>query len=307
VYNSNRPFTIDRFNRLLWRLVVALALLSAISFFIRQSSTAQVGTGVVNPTSLVSPTISSPTITGQLAVPAAVTCTAPDIAATGNLGAGLTQLATGIWGVCSGGSLQGGWKTGGVMVSAGNLFGSSSTGSNLTTIDTGITRFAADVWQFGNGTANDETALLRWNTCKLTAAVNLTVGGGSTTICSFTLPTGAKTWSWNCNGTYSVSAGTTPTFGIGMNAAQAPTSETGSASIDTSLTGTSTQGTVTSTSAGNQSILTGGTVTTVTNAWWSSFGTIQASATTGTFAITGIVVGTSAVGTVNVGSSCMLY
>ena len=183
----------------------------------------------------------------------------------------------------------------------------NSTTVTTAGVDTGACRSGAGVIAFGNGTAANETALLRTGMpCRITAAVSLTVGGGSQTVCSWSLPASAKTWYWECNGTYNVSAGTTPTFGIGMNASQAPTSETGNASIDSTLTGTSTQNSATSTSSGNQSILTGGTLTTITNAWWSSFGTIQASATAGTFAVTAIVNGTSAVGQVNVGSGCTL-
>ena len=200
-----------------------------------------------------------------------------------------------------------------IRLGSGGIPGWSSNANPAAAgVDTAFSRSAAGVVALGTGAAANEAGLLRWaGPCKITAAVALTVGGGSTTVCSWTLPTGAKTWGWNCSGTYNISAGTTPTFGLGMNASQTPTSETGNASIDSVSGGgtsqVSTANSVTATASGNQSILTGAVVTTVTNTPWSSSGTIQASATTGTFAITAIVVGTSAVGQVNPGSVCELY
>lgn len=180
----------------------------------------------------------------------------------------------------------------------------STNGAESGTMDTGLSRTAAGVWAMGNGTAADETGLLRWNTCKITTAVTLSTS--ATTICSWSLPAVAKTWSWQCSGIYSLTAGTTPTFILGMNPSQAPTSETGSASILSTLTGTSTQATVTATASGNTNILTGAT-NTQANAQFTTFGTIQASATAGTFAITGTMGGTTPAGTVNVGTTCQLY
>lgn len=193
-----------------------------------------------------------------------------------------------------------------------SVFGWASGDPSSTAIDTNFTRLAPGVVALGSGSAAAETGLLRGaGPCRIIAAVALTVGGGSTAVCTWTLPGAARTWGWICSGTYNVSAGTTPTFGLGMNASQTPTSETGNASIDSVSGGgtsqVSTANSATATASGNQSILTGATVTTVTNAPWSSSGTIQASVTTGTFAITAIVTGTSAVGQVNVGSVCELY
>jgi hypothetical protein len=45
----------------------------------------------------------------------------------------------------------------------------------------------------------------------------------------------------------------------------------------------------------------------VTSAPWSASGTIQASATSGTFQIYGILSGTTPAGTVNPGSTCIIY
>ncbi len=158
-----------------------------------------------------------------------------------------------------------------------------------------------------NGATIISTELFReGNACRITSAVTLT-SGTPVTLCSWSLPATALTWSWQCRGIYSLTAGTTPTFKVEMNASQAPTSETGSANIYSTLTGTSTQATVTSTSAGNVLILTGATSATA-NEQFETFGTIQASATAGTFAITVDEGGSaSPAGTVNVGTVCRLF
>jgi hypothetical protein len=194
-------------------------------------------------------------------------------------------------------------------IAANYAFQFSNTNSDSTaSADTGVSRAAADVIAIGNGGAGDESGLIRWNTCKPTS--NITLSTSPTDVCSFSLPAVAKTWSWQCQGIYSITAGTSPTFSIGMNASQAPTSETGSAVLASTSSGatvTESSGTTTATAAGNQNIATTPAVTTITNGVWSSFGTIQASATAGTFAITATLGGTTPAGTVNVGTTCMLY
>jgi hypothetical protein len=178
--------------------------------------------------------------------------------------------------------------------------------------DVGISRTAAGVLAVGNAAQGDETGLVRaGNPCRVTSVVNLTTAGGATNICSWSLPAVAKTWAWQCQGTYGVTSGTTPAVVIGMNASQIPTSETGSGVIATVSAGATiveSNGTATSTSAGDVTLVTtGGAITTITNGLWSSFGTIQASATAGTFAIRGTITGTTAVGTINVGTTCLFY
>lgn len=182
----------------------------------------------------------------------------------------------------------------------------SSTSSAAAGPDTKLGRTAAGVWSVNDATNNDEAGLLRWNTCKPTSAANMSVSGTAVTFCTWTLPAVAKTWAWQCSGTYSVST-SADTFSIGMNAAQAPTSETGNAQISSTLTGTLTAGSATATASGNQNILTGASVSTVTSIPFSTSGTIQASGTSGTFALTGTLTGTSPSGTVNVGTTCILY
>ena len=143
------------------------------------------------------------------------------------------------------------------------------------------------------------------NACKITTPLTLTASPQN--VCRWYLPALAQPWAWKCDGIYSLTAGTLPTLILGMNASQAPTSETGSATIESTLTGTETQATVTSTSAGQVILLTGAT-NTQANAQFSTFGTVQASATAGTFAITAYYGGTgSPAGTVNVGTVCNLF
>jgi hypothetical protein len=183
------------------------------------------------------------------------------------------------------------------------LSGSPDTG----TADTGLYRQAAGVVSAGNGTSSDESALFRWGgACKPTSGATMNASGTPVAFCTWNLPASAKTWSWQCSGTYTTSTAT-DTFAVGMNASQNPTSETGNAIIYSTLTGTSTAGSATQTTSGNQNILTGASVSNVTSIPFSTSGTIQASATAGTFALTGTLTGTSPSGTVNVGTTCILY
>jgi hypothetical protein len=100
-----------------------------------------------------------------------------------------------------------------------------------------------------------------------------------------------------------------------MNASQAPTSENGQAIIGSltasaAVTQTFQTGAGTSTSAGAQTIFADSptiAITTVTNSPWSTSGSIQASATSGTFAIQALLSGTgSPAGTIAVGSGCTI-
>jgi len=143
--------------------------------------------------------------------------------------------------------------------------------------------------------------------CRITSTGIALTSAGSSSLCSFALPNSSATWSWQCQGTYSVTAGTTPGFTLGYTPSQAPSSSQGSAIIWSNTTGTMTAGTVTSTSNTNVTMLAGASVgSTVTNAPWSSNGTILASGTGGTLAITGILTGTgSPAGTAY--GTCFIY
>lgn len=159
-------------------------------------------------------------------------------------------------------------------------------------------------WPSSNSPTGESGLVRAENVCRITSAVPLS-SAFPTTICSWSLPAVAKIWFWQCSGTYTLASGTNPTFGLGMNASQTPTSETGNGII-WSAASVQTFGSSTATASGNKSIMTGVTNTTV-NAPWQSSGTIQASATAGTFAITGTLGGTGTpAGRVNIGSGCTL-
>lgn len=201
------------------------------------------------------------------------------------------------------------WTANETRLGSGGIFDISSNASPAVAVgDIGWSRQAAALAAWGNGAQGNETGLFRSGMpCRITAAITLSTA--ATTLCTWNLPALAKTWSWDCSGAYSITAGTTPAFGLGMNASQTPTSETGNGVISSVTAGTTivdTNNQATATASGNQSIITGATVTTVTNAYWNSYGTVQASATAGTFAITGILTGTTPAGTVTVGSECTL-
>jgi hypothetical protein len=188
-------------------------------------------------------------------------------------------------------------------------------GANVSSnLDSAFSSQAVGTMQLGNGTLNDESGLLRQGQCRITGAITLSTA--ATTICSWQLQAIAKTWAWQCSGTYNITAGTAPEFAIGLNASQTPTSETGNAAIystgsangSPSVAAVFATGSNTFTTSGNNVLFTPtAAITTVTNAPWTSSGTIQASAAQGTFAITGILTGTTPAGTVSVGSTCQLY
>jgi len=82
------------------------------------------------------------------------------------------------------------------------------------------------------------------NSCRVTAG-DITLSTSATNICSFSLPAVAKPWAWQCQIPWAVTAGTTPTLSIGVNASQTPTGTTNaSAEIKTTNTNTATEATV---------------------------------------------------------------
>lgn len=124
----------------------------------------------------------------------------------------------------------------------------------------------------------------------------LTLALSPVNLCTITLPNAAVVWRVNCQGGWSVTAGTTPTFAVGNNWAQTPSGVFGAASIDTSNAGVGVQGTTSSTSNGN--IVATGSLTTAatiyTASWWTTF---TGSATSGAYHPTASLTGTSATGT----------
>jgi hypothetical protein len=145
------------------------------------------------------------------------------------------------------------------------------------------------------------------NGCKITSTgVAMTVSGTAYTICSWTLPNTAATWTWQCSGTYTTTT-SSDTFALGYTASQAPSAAVGNGII-WSAASTQTYGSVSSTtSTANQTIMTGVSVSSVTSIPWSSSGYVTASATSGTFVLTGMLTGSSPSGHVNAGSTCTLY
>ncbi|MCU1305179.1 MAG: hypothetical protein JWQ87_5463 [Candidatus Sulfotelmatobacter sp.] len=235
------------------------------------------------------------------------TATNPTLQATGsasNTGAMFTTTAF-MWtatgtGVASLNNL-------GATVSNNKVLGFSSTATANGSLDTGLSRTAANVVAVGNGTAADESALLRsGSTCRITADVSLTVNTPNS-FCSFNLPAVAKAWAFQCNILWAITAGSgTNTFAVGVNAAQTPTGATNAlAVVTTTTTGTLTNGSAAISASGATNILTGATYTPAATVLPASIsGTILASATAGTFAITAAANGTTATASVKAGSFC---
>jgi len=123
---------------------------------------------------------------------------------------------------------------------------------------------------------------------------------------NWSLPAAALTWSFDCQLAYQSSA-TTATLALSINAQQAPTSQMATAEIYTNTSAALTTATVTSTAAGTVAVLTGGTpAVTAANYIARIFGTIEATATAGTFAVQAAAGGTGTV-TIKRGSFCRLY
>jgi len=190
--------------------------------------------------------------------------------------------------------------------------GTFSLGSNLFVIgvnsNTGFTSEAASTMALGNGTLNDETALLRSaNACRVNS--DITLSTSATNICSFSLAAIARAWAWQCQIMWAVTAGTTPTIAIGVNPSQTPTGTTnGAASILTTNADVGTEGTAPISASGSTTLLTSPTLTTSATVFQAaSFGTFLASGTAGTFAINMTGTGAGFAGTAKAGTTCYLY
>lgn len=122
----------------------------------------------------------------------------------------------------------------------------------------------------------------------------LTLAASPVSLCSIALPNAAVVWRVSCQGGYSVTAGTTPTFAVGNTWANAASNIFAAASILTTNTGTGTQGTVTAT--GN--ILATGSLSiaaTIFQAnWWTVF---TGNGSAGNYSPTASLTGTGATGT----------
>jgi hypothetical protein len=145
------------------------------------------------------------------------------------------------------------------------------------------------------------------NTCHVTS--NVSLSGTAANICSWTLPPEARTWNWQCDGTYTLAGGSSPTLSIGVypGPTTAPTSIDGTAAIDSTLTGTTTKATVHHITATANTILLTGATNTQADAPFSTFGSIQATATSSNFSITATANGSPSSAAVNVGTGCTLW
>jgi hypothetical protein len=145
------------------------------------------------------------------------------------------------------------------------------------------------------------------NACRITS--DITLSTSPTNICSWSLPAAAKSWAWQCQIPWEVTAGTTPTISVGVNASQTPTGTTNaSAEIKTSNTNTATEKTVALSASGAINVLS--TTSTLTQSvvfLSSTSGTLLAPATAGTFAVTMTGGGTSFAGVAKAGATCWFY
>lgn len=123
---------------------------------------------------------------------------------------------------------------------------------------------------------------------------------------SWTLPAVAHNYSYRCDLVYQSTA-TTDSLALSVNSSVAPTSEMAHARIFSTLTGTSTDATVTSTSSGNVAVLTGAAPNAATTNYEATmYGTIEEPAAGGTFSIQ---AASSAAGTITIlrGSTCYIH
>jgi hypothetical protein len=144
---------------------------------------------------------------------------------------------------------------------------------------------------------NASAPLIQTQQCSFSLTTStLTLALSPVNLCTITLPNAAVVWRVNCQGGWSVTAGTTPTFAVGNNWAQTPSGVFGAANIDTTNAGVGVQGTTSATSNGNivatGALTTGATIFTTT--WWTTF---TGSATSGAYHPTASLTGTSATGT----------
>jgi hypothetical protein len=191
-----------------------------------------------------------------------------------------------------------------LLIFAASVAAHAQTPANSCPATQYVTQQLANTGQTCGAPSTDGSVIPTASVCRITSAI--TLSASATTVCSWTLAA-STTYVWSCNFAYAITAGTLPTVAIGMNAAQAPMSETGYANIFTSNSaGGNVSGNATSTSAGNVNIKTGGSVTTGTYPAV-TFGVVQGSATPGTFAITALLGGTTPSGTIPVGGSCTLW
>ncbi len=173
---------------------------------------------------------------------------------------------------------------GGSTPAAGTFTGLTFNGSTPSIALSGTTPYLA-------------VPLIQTTQCSFSLTTStLTLALSPVNLCTITLPNAAVVWRVNCQGGWSVPAGTTPTFAVGNNWAQTPSGVFAAANIDTTNAGVGLEGTTSSTANGN--ILATGALTTsatiFTTTWWTTF---TGSATSGQYHPTASLTGTSATGT----------
>jgi len=197
----------------------------------------------------------------------------------------------------------------GVATGNGNTYAFNRTGTRELGLGDESGATGAALMSVDSTTIGNEGGFLRFaNTCRITADVSLTVNVANS-FCSFSLPGVAKGWGFICDVLWAITAGSgTNTFALGVNASQTPTGTTnGAAQIYTTTTGTQTNGSAAISASGATSILTGATYTPAATVQQAVInGTVLASATAGTFAITATANGTTATAAIKAGTQCVL-
>ena len=253
-----------------------------------------------------------PNGTGQVNVPAGTT-TVPGLGITGFLTTGLSAASNILYLLSNGVAVA--QVTGGIELGDAASFKISQTGAMngavgvaFSALGTGTT----EAWQASGTSTNliflgTGTGTNPGNGCKPIAAANMTVSGTPVTFCSWTLPNAAQNWSFQCKGTYTTTTAT-DTLSIGVNPSVTPAaSSRAEAVIGSSNAGASTNGGAAFAASGATNIFTGGSVSNVTDVPFEVWGTIQAPAGGGTFALTGALTGTAPSGSINVPTTCLFY
>ena len=220
----------------------------------------------------------------------------PTIQATGaasNTGLSLSA-AVGCWDAT--GTFVACGTANGMIIGDGSEFGVSQTAQGNGTPS--ITLLAAGTSTTEYWKASTPVILPQ---CKIAAPVTLST---ATTICTWTLPNAATTFSYQCQGTYSTSAASI-TLLLGTQFAQAPSAGANNAII-WSAASAQTFGTATNTGTTAVPTMTGAAVSSGTNIPWQASGTFTSSATSGTFVIYG-TASTATDVTIATGSSCNLF
>lgn len=209
--------------------------------------------------------------------------------------------------VCMAGQSTGfGLNTGNVYTLANTTIVTQATATGFFTQEP-ICDYATDnnclIWGSGiisTGGSGNPLIYATSNICRISTAVTLTT---TTTICSWTLPASAKTWSYRCDGMYQTTTSAI-TLLLGTQFAQAPTNSTHSGVI-WSAASTQTYAQVTNTGTTATTTVTGVAPSSGTATPWEAHGTFTGSATSGTFVIYG-TASTSSDAQINGGSSCEL-